>query len=221
MATKTLTNTALEPYYSRGLREQYRLRALITIEDRKASLPAANAQYEFDETTYRALVDKRLRAGGLEKDVPIGWRKAVRGPLVWKGADFEHESEYVLRLPEHDKNVIQQALGCFNGGSWAALPPPYDGRLLKFVPERGLDGDQVHRDVFPLPTLGRTLERAAEDVYNGRGFVIVRGLDPDTLSVEGSTTVYLGLSSYIAKRRGMQDQRGSMLSMILVAALKI
>ena len=70
--------------------------------------------------------------------------------------------------------------------------------------------------MFPLPTLGKTLERAAEDIYNGRGFVIVRGLDPDTLSTEDCTTIYLGLSSYIAERRGMQDQRGTMLSMILV-----
>ena len=78
----------------------------------------------------------------------------------------------------------------------------------------------MNRDVFPLPTLGKTLERAAEDVYNGRGFVIVRGLDPDIFSVEDSTTIYLGLSSYIAERRGMQDQRGSMLSMLLVTTLK-
>ena len=118
MATKTLTDTALEPYYSRGLREQYRLGALIPIGDEKASLPAANVQYEVDETKYRALVDKRLRAGGLEKEVPAGWPKAVHGPLVWKGADFDHESEYVLRLSNDDKNEIQQALGYFNGGSW-------------------------------------------------------------------------------------------------------
>ena len=121
MATRTLTDTALEPYYSRGLRERYRLGALIPTDDENASQPAANAQYEFDESTYRALVDKRLRAGGLEKDVPIGWPKAVRGPLVWKGADFDPESAYVLRLSEHDKKEIQQALRYFNGGSWGSI----------------------------------------------------------------------------------------------------
>lgn len=118
MATKTLTDTALEPYYSQGLREQYRLGALIPTDDEKASLPAANAQYEVDEAKYRALVDKRLRAGGLEKDVPTGWPKSVRGPLVWKGGDFDHESQYVLRLSSHDKNEIQRALEYFNGGFW-------------------------------------------------------------------------------------------------------
>ena len=136
MARKTVTNTAaLKPYYSRGLREQYRLGALIPTGDEKASLlPAANAQYEFDETKYFALMDKRLRAGGLETDVPTGWPKTVHGPLVWKGADFDNESEYVLRLTDDDKNEIQQALGYFKGGCLAALPPPYDGRgLLNFT----------------------------------------------------------------------------------------
>ena len=118
MATKTLTDSAPEPYYSRGLREQFRLGALISTDDENSSLPAANTQYEVDETKYHALVDRRLRAGGLEKDVPAGWPKAVRGSLVWKGADFDHESEYVLRLSNHDRNEIQQALRFFNGGSW-------------------------------------------------------------------------------------------------------
>jgi hypothetical protein len=52
------------------------------------------------------------------------------------------------------------------------------------------------------------------DVYEGRGFAILRGLDPDAYSVEDLTVVYLGLSSYIGERRGKQDQRGSMLSKI-------
>ena len=116
MATTTLTDTVLEPYYSRGLREQYRLGALTQTEEKKSSLPLADAQYEVDEIKYRALMDKRLRAGGLEKDVPIGWPKAVRGPLVWKGGDFDHESQYVLRLSNDDKNEVQRALEYFNGG---------------------------------------------------------------------------------------------------------
>ena len=76
--------------------------------------------------------------------------------------------------------------------------------------------DQVNRERFPLPSLGKTLEKAAQEIYNGRGFVVIRGLNPDNLSVEDSTVVYLGLSSYIGGRRGKQDQRGSMLSMFSV-----
>jgi hypothetical protein len=52
------------------------------------------------------------------------------------------------------------------------------------------------------------------DVYEGRGFAIVRGLDPDAYTMEDLTVVYLGISSYIGERRGKQDQRGSMLSTV-------
>lgn len=41
----------------------------------------------------------------------------------------------------------------------------------------------------------------------------MRGLDPDAFSIEDFTVMYLGVSNYIAERRGKQDQRGSMLSM--------
>lgn len=56
--------------------------------------------------------------------------------------------------------------------------------------------------------------KARNDVYEGRGFAIVRGLDPDVYALEDLTVVYLGISSYVGERRGKQDQRGSMLSMI-------
>lgn len=50
-------------------------------------------------------------------------------------------------------------------------------------------------------------------VYEGHGFAIIRGLDVDQFSSEDLVIVTLGLTSYIASKRGMQDQRGSMLSM--------
>lgn len=76
----------------------------------------------------------------------------------------------------------------------------------------GVDGNEVSRDTFPLPKLGVVLDKICSDVYEGRGFGIVRGLDPDAFSIEDLTVVYLGISSYIGERRGKQDQRGSMLS---------
>jgi len=50
-----------------------------------------------------------------------------------------------------------------------------------------------------------------DDLYNGRGFGIVRGLNPDDYELGDLTILYLGISSYIAQVRGKQDQRGSML----------
>ena len=71
--------------------------------------------------------------------------------------------------------------------------------------EQGLDGHQVSRENFPLENLGNRLDKASDDIYEGKGFVIVRGLDPDSLSTEDFTIIYLGVSRYIAEKRGKQD----------------
>lgn len=77
----------------------------------------------------------------------------------------------------------------------------------------GLDPRTVSPETFPLPTLGPTLLQACKDIYEGHGFFILRGFDEiDSLTPEDLTAVYLGISSYIAGRRGKQDQKGSMLS---------
>ncbi len=64
---------------------------------------------------------------------------------------------------------------------------------------------------FPLPTLGAKLDELSRDVHNGRGFCVIRGLNPAAFAVEDLTLVYLGVQSYIAEQRGRQDKRGNML----------
>lgn len=75
----------------------------------------------------------------------------------------------------------------------------------------GLDGSDVSRSKFPLPNLGSQLDKICKDVYQGRGFAIVRGLDVDAFKPDDLAIIYIGVSSYVAERRGKQDQRGSML----------
>ena len=65
---------------------------------------------------------------------------------------------------------------------------------------------------FPLPTLGEKLLKSALDIHRGRGFSIIRGLDPKDLSPEDNLIVFLGISSYIGSQRGRQDEDGNMLS---------
>lgn len=45
----------------------------------------------------------------------------------------------------------------------------------------------------------------------GRGFVVIRGLEASKYTVEDSVTVFLGVASYIAEKRGRQDRKGNML----------
>ncbi|KAL4975015.1 hypothetical protein BDW66DRAFT_167438 [Aspergillus desertorum] len=187
---------APEAYYSSGLRARFLLDA-----DRSAaktqSNPATYAKigYEFDEIAYKKRVQASLAAGNLPRKVPAGWPTQLSGPLVWDRGDFPDENEYVYYLTDKDKIEISDALETFKGF--------------------GLGGHEVSQATFPLPSLGKELIKLRNDVYDGRGFAIVRGLDPDAYTMEDLTVVYLGISSYIGERRGKQDQRGSMLMHVI------
>jgi hypothetical protein len=74
-----------------------------------------------------------------------------------------------------------------------------------------LDGIQVNQDNFPLPTLGPKLRTLSYDIHSGKGFQVIRGLDPDDFPVEDLTIIWLGIQAYIAEQRGRQDHRGNML----------
>ncbi|KAL6400098.1 TfdA family Taurine catabolism dioxygenase TauD [Ilyonectria robusta] len=58
---------------------------------------------------------------------------------------------------------------------------------------------------------GPQLRILRHDIYNGKGFGVIRGLCPQRYSVEDLTILYLGLQSYIANQRGRQDEKGNML----------
>jgi hypothetical protein len=48
-------------------------------------------------------------------------------------------------------------------------------------------------------------------IHDGRGFVVLRGLQPDKYSNFDNILLYLGVTSYIAEKRGMQDFDGRMI----------
>ncbi|KAF6518019.1 hypothetical protein HZS61_002097 [Fusarium oxysporum f. sp. conglutinans] len=50
-----------------------------------------------------------------------------------------------------------------------------------------------------------------KDVHEGKGFGLVRGINPLDYSAEDLTMMYLGVQSYIANLRGRQDEKGNML----------
>lgn len=48
-------------------------------------------------------------------------------------------------------------------------------------------------------------------VHEGIGFFILRGLQTVNYTMEDSTTIFLGIQSYIAEKRARQDERGNMI----------
>jgi hypothetical protein len=76
----------------------------------------------------------------------------------------------------------------------------------------GLGPESVSRETFPLPKLRSKLEDVANELHNGIGFAVLRGLDPELYTALDNVLLYLGVTSYIAEKRGCQDSSGNMIS---------
>ncbi|KAK4198104.1 hypothetical protein QBC40DRAFT_96092 [Triangularia verruculosa] len=116
---------------------------------------------------------------------------SMSGPLAWNSSSFQSEQDYIITLNEEEIEEIKSALSHFN--------------------ELDLFGSEAAPGTFPLPTLGSKLQQAAEEVHNGRGFVVVRGIQPSQFTPEDNVVIFLGISSYIGGSRGRQDENGNML----------
>lgn len=134
--------------------------------------------------------DTKKASGRSLPSVPKGWPAQLDSPLVWTGRQLHAHDSFEYILKEADKEEINSA--------------------LEFFLTLGLNGSEVKSSNFPLPTLGIQLRRLAVEVQQGRGFAVVRGLDRSRYSVEDNVIIYLGISSYIGQKRGMQYDEGLM-----------
>ena len=84
-------------------------------------------------------------------------------------------------------------------------------QISDFTTALGLDGDLVTPETFPLPSLRHILYVLCNEIHNGKGFFVLRGLDPAKYSVEDSMVIFLGIQAYIAEQRARQDDKGNMI----------
>jgi len=116
--------------------------------------------------------------------VPVGFPSSLTGPMTWDGKDFSnHPEEYVYELNAEEIKEIDNAITYFQGTN--------------------LHRGYLNPLTFPLPKhLCESLKTINEIVYNGHGFVVLRGLDPTKYDEEQIIMLYAGTASYVADRRG-------------------
>jgi hypothetical protein len=142
--------------------------------------------------------------------LPAGFPAHLPDELAWTGSDFSKSSEHILLLDDVHHAEIKAALQSYKG-KFSPTSRFASSVSLIHMAALGQDGDLVEPANFPLPTLGPKLRELSRDVHNGRGFCVIRGINPASYSVEDLTLAYLGVQSYIAEQRGRQDKRGNML----------
>jgi hypothetical protein len=118
-------------------------------------------------------------------------RPLVEGPSAWIGRDLRsREDEWVYPLSSGEIAEIEIATAA--------------------VRARGLDIADIKRADFPLPTLGPKLDRLREEILNGRGFVLIRGLPVEDRPVVDSAAAYWGIGAYLGNARS-QNAKGHLL----------
>jgi hypothetical protein len=118
-------------------------------------------------------------------------RPLVTGKSVWIGAEMSKRPEewtYGLRASEIAE--IERATSA--------------------VQARGLDIAEIRRADFPLPTLGPVLDRLREEIVDGRGFVLLRGLPVEGRPIAWSAAAYWGIGTYFGNARS-QNAKGHVL----------
>lgn len=118
----------------------------------------------------------------------------ICGPAAWHGSDMAWRSEWIERLSADDLDEIEAA-----------------GRRLL---DAEVDWPQLSPEQFPLPRLEARLARIADEVLEGRGFVLMRGLPVEEWGPRLAAVAFMGIGAHFGRLRP-QNRQGHLLGHVL------
>jgi hypothetical protein len=113
----------------------------------------------------------------------------VEGPSAWIGAELaRHPERWIHTLSPAEIDEVETAVATVRGRDLAGLT----------------------RADFSCPKLGPTLDKFRDEVLNGRGFVLIRGLPVEGRPIADSAAAYWGIGTYFGNARS-QNAMGHLL----------
>ena len=124
----------------------------------------------------------------------------VNDASAWKGSDYKTGDSWIYTLTHGDvEELASAARRCIS---------------------RGLQATDIKPDDFPLETLAPTIARWAEEINNGRGFLLVRGLPKDRFDDTEVRTMFWGMGLYFGTPVS-QNSYGDMLGDVYDEGVKM
>lgn len=115
----------------------------------------------------------------------------IRGPSAWLGRDLQSRAaDWVIQLTPTHLQDLDTAVRAFQSAGHA---------LATITPTQ-----------FPLPKLGPLLRDALQELLEGRGFVLLRGLEVERYPREAQAVAFMGLGSHLGLPRS-QNAKGHLL----------
>jgi hypothetical protein len=115
--------------------------------------------------------------------------RVITGPGAWIGSEIQNDPSWIYRFDAAQLEEIHAALAHAKKAQ-AHIP---------YAP-----------DAFPLPHVAGDLDAILEEVENGRGFVLLRGIPRERYTDEECELLYWGLTSHLG-RPVSQNARGHLL----------
>lgn len=162
-----------------------------TITNAQASKPQQpDIQYHPDMEKFRARTARRLAENPDLPNMPLpdGFPQKVEGPIVWEGADWTNEDQWVYNLSTDQLTEIDNALAHFQSKRNRIL----NWKIIISIIDLKLPMGYISRDTFPLPNLSDVLKGLAGELYSGRGFFVLRAIPIDKYSRAELAIVYAG-----------------------------
>jgi hypothetical protein len=121
---------------------------------------------------------------------PVTLRARHEHPSAWTGAQMRERTDWIVELDDADNAELRAALA--------------------HAASRGRRVPALTAADFPLPTLAARLHGLRDEVVDGRGFVLVRGLRIDDIGAADAATLYWGIGAHMGRGRA-QNAQGEML----------
>ena len=122
----------------------------------------------------------------------VAKHRPIIAPFAWSGAELKEAPHWMRPFSAAELEELDAALNA--------------------VRKRGLDWLDVTRGDFPLPRFSRDLESIADELENGRGMILLRGL-PLAYTPEDLRIVYWGIGCHLGTALS-QGGRGELLGLV-------
>lgn len=120
-------------------------------------------------------------------------KEKITGPAAWRGADLAHDQSWMIQLCEKTIETIDKALAA--------------------VKNQGLSFPDFKKDDFPIHALSDELERYAEEMENGKGFLLLRGLPIERYDSADINIINYGIGLHLGTPV-CQNLKGDLLGMV-------
>ena len=119
-------------------------------------------------------------------DARFGLPPEIKGPGAWFGPDLARRTDWLECLSQTEFDEVERA--------------------SKKLASESREIAALRKDDFPLPTLGPRLRELLNEVLDGRGFVLLRGLPVEKWTRREAAIAFFGIGAHLGNARPQNAQ---------------